>query len=676
VTTAVREPEVHGAATTPAPRWWRRVSPTVAGCVVAAALAVWLTRGAWGGWLAAGEDVPAHLVRFDVGISQLVAHGRLDGWLARYYLGYQEFLFQGPGLTWAVAAVRGATLGILSNPGGIKVIGVLSFAAVPVATAFVARSLGLGRLAAGIAAVLALLVSSPVGVGLQTVYLWGLLPNQLGGVFFLLSLGALLRIPVDGRRRWMLLAGASLAALTITHLISLVVLAVLFPILAIGIGRELVHRDVLARFGLTAALAFGLAAFWVVPAIAHRELAGTAASWRTPPFGDRVDDIVDGRILLRPYTFWLVAAGWVYALTRIPRRRFALMLVVAPVAYLALAHWAASQWPNEYTLQLANRGLGYAGLIAILPLAALLAAAARQVSRWLGDRPWAGPAVVAGALALAVLIVVSPLGPRRSTARQLDRPTRQLREAAAELRRVVPDGARFVTRRDLKELVSAVPIQPHRLAHIQPAFWLAYASGRNSLNGFGIESSNTGVPNSGADAFALDNTPEAEANFFSRMGVTHEVTMTDALADHLASSPRFELVWRDSPIAIFAVRPRTGRPDPASLVTTDAPSTARLRRADPERLRIDVNASRATRAVIAVAWSPKWHATLDGRPVRIRHTGIDLITMRVPAGASTVTLAYEPDVWDRVGVVVSAITLVVLAGLGVRSWRRRTAIRR
>ena len=404
--TDVREPERQTLAE-PRTRWWERVSPAVVGAVVAAALAVWSTRGAWGGWLPAGEDVPAHLLRFDVGISQLVAHGRLDGWFSRNYLGYQEFLFQGPGLTWAVAAVRGATLGMLSNPGGIKVIGVLSFAAVPVAMAFVARSLGLGRLAAGIAAVLALLISSPVGVGLQGIYLWGLLPNQVGAVFFLLSLGALMRIPVDPRRRWMLLAAVSLAALTITHLISLIVLAAFLAILAFGVRRELLRRDVLVRLALTAALAFGLAAFWLVPALAHRDLAGPAAAWPTPPFGDRVDEIVDGRILLRPYTFWLVAAGWLYGLTRVRRWRFALVLVLAPAVYLVLAHWASSRWPNEYTLQLANRGLGYAGLLAILPLAALLAAGARLVGRWLRGRAWAAPTVVAGALALAAVIVLS-----------------------------------------------------------------------------------------------------------------------------------------------------------------------------------------------------------------------------------------------------------------------------
>ena len=671
----MRDPEPEAIATAPAQPWWRRVSPTTAGCAVAAALAVWSTRGVWGGWLPAGEDVPAHLLRFDVGISEFVAHGRLDGWLPRYYLGYQEFLFQGPGLTWAVAAVRGVTLGFLSNPGGIKVIGVLSFAAVAVAMAFVARSLGLGRLAAGIAAVLALLISNPVGVGLQSIYLWGLLPNQVGAVFFLLSLGALLRIPFDPRRRWMLLAAFSLAALTITHLISLIVLAVFFPILAVGIGRRLFRRDVLLRYGLTAALTFGLVAFWLVPALTHRELQGPPAAWPTPAFFDRVHEIVDGRILFRPYTFWLVAAGWVYGLTRVRRRPFALVIVVAPIVYVVFAHWAASRHPNDYTLQLANRGLGYAGLIAVLPLAAMLAAGARLVARWLHGRSWAGAVAAAGALVVAAVVVISPLAPRRATARQLDRPSPQLREAASVLRRVVPDGARFVTRRDLHEIVQANQIQPERLGHVQPAFWLAYASGRNSLNGFGIESSNTEGPNVEADGFALGNPPDAEADFLARMGVTHSVTMTDALADHFMGSPRFELVWRKSPIAVFAVRPRPGQPEPASLVATDGPATARLRRADPERLRIDVDASRATRADIAVAWSPKWHATLDGRPVRLGHTGDGLITLRVPMGTSTLELAYEPDAWDRLGVVISALTVAVLAALGVLWWHRRHARR-
>ena len=87
-------------------RWWERISPTVVGCVVAVGLALWSTGGAWGGRPPHGEDVMAYLVRADFALPHLVAHGRLDGWFPRFYLGYQEFLFNGPGVAWARCQAR------------------------------------------------------------------------------------------------------------------------------------------------------------------------------------------------------------------------------------------------------------------------------------------------------------------------------------------------------------------------------------------------------------------------------------------------------------------------------------------------------------------------------------------------------------------------------------------
>jgi hypothetical protein len=607
----------------------------------------------------------AHLVRLDVGISQLIAHGRLDGWFPRFYLGYQEFLFNGPGLTWAVAAVRGMSLGVVSNSGGLMVIGVVSFAAVPVAMAFLARSLGLGRLAAGIAAVLSLLVSSLFGVGLQGLYLVGLLSHQLGAVFFCLALGALLRIPSDARRRWMVLAAVSLVALAITHLISVLVLAVFFPLLAFGLRRDLLRRDTLERFALTGLLATGLAAWWLAPALAHRDLRGVVATWETPPFGERVDAIVNGHLLFRPYTIWLVVAGWVYGLTRVRRRPFALVLVTTPLVYLLIAHWAASRWPdNEITLQLANRGLGYAGLLAVLPLAAGLAAGARFAARRWARWRWAAPVAAGVAFALAVGIVLSSLGPDRRAARQIADPVPQLRHAAHELTGRVPDGARFVTEREY-------PAEIARTGILQPATWLAHESRRNSLNGFNLEASSTPEPDFVPDNVLGRGTAESQADVLARLGVSHVVTTGDALTDELEASERFELVWREPPIAILAVRPRPGRPDPVSLLDTDVPSTARLGRADPERLRIHVQASRATRATVAIAWSPKWDGRIDGRDVHLDRTRDGLIALRLPAGTSTLELSYGPDVWDRVGVAISAATVVFLIALGASVWSRR-----
>ncbi len=345
----------------------------------------------------------SYLVRADFGLPQLVAHGRLDGWFPRYYLGYQEFLFNGPGVVWAMGAARAVTLGALSNTGALKVVGVLAFAALPAAMAFLARSLGLGRLAAGIAAILSLLVSSQFGPGLQGLYAVGLVSHQLGAPLFCLALGALLRVPRDTRWRWVLLAAVSLAGLAITHLISVMILAVVFPLLAFGLRREHLGRAALTRLALTGVLAAALAAWWLIPALVHRDLRGEVATWATPPFGDRIDAIVNGQILFRPYTVWIVLAGWVYGLVRVRRRPFAVVVVATPLVFLVLAHWAASRWPdNEFAMQLANRGLGYAGLLAILPLSAGIAAGARFATRRLSRWRWAGPAAVAAAMLVAV----------------------------------------------------------------------------------------------------------------------------------------------------------------------------------------------------------------------------------------------------------------------------------
>src|SRR6266511_834739 len=246
VTTAVEESALQNL-TKPRESKASRVSPTVVGCVVAVVVALWSTRGAWGGRPPHGEDVMAYLVRADFGLPQLVAHGRLDGWFPRFYLGYQEFLFNGPGVAWSMAAVRGVTLGAL-----------------PVAMAFLARSLGLGRLAAGIAAVLSLLISSEFGPGLQGLYLIGLVSHQLGAPLFCLALGALLRVPRDARRRWVLLGAVSLAALAITHLISVMILVVVFPLLALGLRREHLGRAAIARLAVTGGLAAALSAWWLV----------------------------------------------------------------------------------------------------------------------------------------------------------------------------------------------------------------------------------------------------------------------------------------------------------------------------------------------------------------------------------------------------------------------------
>jgi hypothetical protein len=647
---AASEPPVSQRAAT---RW----RPEIVGAVVGAAVAVWSTAGAWGGRPPAGEDVTAHLVRLDFGISHLVAHGRLDGWFPNFYLGYQEFLFNGPGLNWCVALVRALTFGGLSNAGALKVIGIASFAALPAAVAFLARSLGLGHRAAGLAAVLSLLVSNVFGFGLQGLYVVGLIPHQVGAVFFCVALGALLQMLDDDRPRWVVLAAVALVALAVTHLISVMILAVLYPLCVIGrASRGRMRWRSARRLAITAALAIGLAAWWLVPLLAHRDLRGIVATWATPPLGARLSDIVYGRILFRPYTALLIFAGGAYGLSRVARRRpYAGVLLVAPIAYLVIAHNAYSQWPtNEITLQLSNRGLGYLGLLAILPLAAAFGG----VVWWLGrqglrrgfDR--ASTYAYALALAVAVVVVVSPLGPSRTVARQLADPVPAMHGAARELARVVPDGARFAMQVDY-------PTEITRLGVIAPAHWLAHESGRNSLNGFNIESSNTPGPD--LVPLGLSTTPAAATpDQLARYGVTHVVTSTSGLAATLSASNRFSVVWHAAPLTILAVVAPSGQPSPASLVSAPGAMRARLVRVAPASLAFALDTTRARQVTLAVAWSPKWHARLDGRALTLGHDHDRLITAAVPAGHHTLTLRYRDDRWDALGCVLSVATLLGL----------------
>ena len=463
----------------------RLLSPGAAGPVLAVGLALFLVRGVVGGRPPAGEDVMAHLIRADFALPHLAAHLRPDGWFPRMVLGQQEFLFNGPGLTWIVGLVRALTVGTLSTTGALKVVSVAGVVTLPPAVAFLARSYGLTRSAAGLAAVLSLLVSSPYGPGLQGLFTVGLVPNQVGAVLFCLALGAVVRtldgpgLRAGGRfpggRPWPAAAALASAGLLVTHLISALILAVFVGLtLAARAATGRLSRRGLVRLAAVAVGAGGLAAFWLVPMVAHRDLHGVYTGWDTPPLPTRLADVVTGHILLPAGFAVLVVAGWVYQLSRGPGRRARVVWVAAGAAYLPVAYAVLRLFgPGDVTLQLPNRGLGYVGLLATFAVAAPLAAAAARSGR-------AGYVAV---LALTAAAVIA-FAPGRGTPGQLAEPHPELRAAAEALREVVPPGARFATQRDW-------PAEISRTGVVHPETWLARVSGRDTLNGYNLEAVST-----------------------------------------------------------------------------------------------------------------------------------------------------------------------------------------
>jgi len=675
---------------------------------------------AWGARPAAGEDAFGHLVLTKFGIQELFSNLQLNGWSPRFMLGFETFLFLGPGLAMMVDLLHLATFGQLSITGAFKAVQLLSFLTLPLAMAFLTASFGLGRRAAGLAAVLTLTVNSPFGgAGTQGLFGVGLIPHQVGATFFALALGGLVRIVRTPRLRWALFTALSLAVLVVTHARSLATLAVVFLIvLALraverwGEGavrsqtwrwRRRIRQEVsaaldqagFARTGddepsgtssggsdlegldlappepappvlgrrsvelglLAAVVALGLSAFFAFPVLAHRSLQGPLAGWEAIPIGRRLSEAARGDYLFRPPVGYLVGVGMVLSLLRLRRQpSFTLVVAGTPLVYLAVAHWSDRQWPgNLVTYQLPVRGLGYAALLAVLPLAWVLARASTANG---------GTSLLA--LIAAAGLVLVPMGRWRDEVRQAPDPVPPMQEAAGILRAAVPEGARFAVERDYPDEIARTGI-------INPDRWLAWASGRNVLNVFSIESTIASGLAFETERFD-EKGPGEVADALGRLGVSHVVTVSPATADRFRSSPRFRTVWVEAPMGIFALLPVAGRPDPVSLLATDAPASATLERAATNELQIRFQAREATRATVATAWSPKWDARLDGAPVDIGRTTDGLIAVSLPAGDHELELTFGPDAWDRLGQLSTLVTVLLLGAwvLRRRSVRRRS----
>lgn len=330
------------------PRMFPRRLDGIVGPILAVAIAAWITLPAWGVRPFAGVDVIAHVMRVTFGVEQLILRGRLDGWDPAEHLGYQLYLIRGPGMSWLTALIKAMSLNRLPTVAALNVAVLSSFVAFPLAVAFLARSSGLGRTASGLAALLSLLVSNPFGNGIEGLFGLGLLENQVGALYFPAVLGALIRVANGGSMGWALFGASGLALLLLTHTLSALVLP---PIAALYVpwflGRR--HEPALLRLCLTGALAAGLAGFWLIPLLAHRDLVGTVV----PGYGRSLLDIyirhiIGGMLLFRPRVVWIVLAGWAFVLVRTARGHWRdLAAIAAPAAYLALGHALYHSFPSR-----------------------------------------------------------------------------------------------------------------------------------------------------------------------------------------------------------------------------------------------------------------------------------------------------------------------------------------
>lgn len=698
------------------------------GCLLATILTLWLTWGIWKTGAVSGDDSTAHLVRADYALRHLFPRGKIDGWQTSFGLGYQEFLFIGPGFTLAVGLIKVLSLGTLSTLTAFKVAIVLTYVGLPLAVAFLAWAFELGRKAGGVAAVLTLLVSNPFGgAGLVAVFQTGLVANQFGSLFVCLTLAALLLVLRRPTRRRVVFAALATAGLVVSHGVAAIIVAIFAVALLLSAGiewltlnhavlggafRARVERarsasaerqdepgvQQLALFPATrftvlrpvrqrvealagaAALAAGLSAFVLLPVVAHRGLRGENSAWADLPLGERLAQMWHGQFLFRPWTFVFVLAGIGFLAGRAARRPFGLTVLLTPFVFLLISRTFIHLDPhNILAVHLTNRSFGYIGLLAVLPLALLIASASdrlarlrpagsqnphdtsniREPMRLRRARSLAGAFIP---LVLAVALVLAPPHLDRDQPRVV-RPTPAFSHAAEALARVVPPAARFVTQRE--------PAREAELTGMtHPDFWMPWATGRDTLDIFNIESSKVFGPVYEGEHLGEGN-PEAKAGVLARLGVSHVLLIDIAAAPALLTSTLFRVVWQEGTMAILAVRVPAGSPPAASLLSASVPVRATMTHPDSQRFRFCVRADQPITASLAIGWSPKWKATVNGRTTRLGQNRDHLLALHLPAGASEVDLRFASDRWDVTGRLVTVLSMAVLVWLLLGLLRER-----
>ena len=593
----------------------------------------------------------AHVVRADFAFEHIFGRGHLDGWFPQFMVGHQEFLFYGPGYTWVLGLVRLLSFGTVSTVGAVKIVGIAGLAAIAPAVMFLARSFCVRAPAAVGAGLLALAVNSPFGVGIRSTYVIGLLPNQIAAVLFCIAIGAAARAARQTGWRWVMVTAAAFSFLAVTHVITAGIAA---AFLGLVVMAQVLGRDTSpawwTRLAAAGALAVGLAAFWTVPFLAHRDLRGPVTGWSTPPFLDRAGQVVSGEILFPAGLSLLAGLGLVATVWFAPRRHA--VLAVIPPVYLSVAHALLAAVPGHAILiQLPNRGLGYAGLFALVPIGITLDLGLEWLRHHVKFLARSKRFVTIGLVGAAGLATLAFAAPGRHVVGERGDPDGTFATVAAELRRRVPDGSRFVTERDY-------PSEVRLAGFTHPDLWLAQISGRATLNNFNPESSAS--PAGFVSEQLRRPSPADLAESLTRYGVSHVVTVRPKTTQDLTAEESFQLVWKRGNYAIVALR-SSNRVGPLHAGGLDGS----LNVVEPEYIAATVRVPTRARVTAALSWSPKWEVRVDGKAVATRPAADRVVTFVVPGGTSDVELRFRRDRWDLIGGAVTVATGLLVAYLSL-----------
>jgi len=628
---------------------------------------------ALGGGLLVFDDHPGQLYRMAHALTVGLAPWRLNpGWWA----GYAELQFYPPGFSYAGAALHYASLGALDLSSTYQLLLWITFLLPGVSVyLLLVRVLGSPWLALP-GAFLALTLSAGSRSGVEEGMRWGLVAARLGwGVLPLLALS--LHGWIEGKRS-PVAAPALLAAVILIHPahapagVALVLLAAWH-----GPGSR---RARLGQAALLTAAALGLAAFWLLPLLAHLGMALPLA-WSEASLATLARALADRPLLITLTAASALASGM---LRRSSASSGAGLWLsdLPPALALVIALDAAIAQPLGLRWLPADRLLD-SFLLALILGASL---ALDCVHRCL-------PRLPAWSLAIASIALCSLLSSWNRPEPSLSLWPRswpnewpkydvvargaRVTELWEGLRETPPGRVLFVR--------SALPLEHRpewRRPHSHITALTSLRTGREILNGTFTHPSPiaglvyTGLPANRPitrlveqrDGVTLFGRPLAglDAASFNELADRLRVSSVVALDEDqgrlsfVADNPAFTRPARIGPFLVFVSRHARPTPTPSG----------------PQLWRDTVPARDESWAPTGMAYSPLWQCRAGGRLLPVRRDALGLLEVGVPGGDATlVELAHVPGAAEQSGLALSGATCLALLAVPFRRRAPRRAAR-
>jgi hypothetical protein len=338
-------------------------------------ISVWIISPLFHPGLPTAWDAGRHLLHCQIMKDLHLSNFRLDGINPYWYLGVQHLLFYSPFFYFLTDIFHFLTFQQLPLDICFKLFYALSFLAFPFALYWLLRQLEISAEASALAALCVPAFSAAHGLGIEGLFVTGLLNEQFALVIFCFALGSLLKAIRFGGK-YIFICGILIGLLGLSHIITAVFFALL--LLCVLISELLPHRHEPYRNNLLAAyrtlapavIGFLIASFSSLSSFQFNCLRGPETAFGRFTYINFLSSLVNGSYFATPLIHFIILIGLVISI--FSRKRlfyvFALLLMVVPIISTSslLDHFGANFFGLPWRLIFQYRVLPHVAIISIV----------------------------------------------------------------------------------------------------------------------------------------------------------------------------------------------------------------------------------------------------------------------------------------------------------------------